>query len=125
VKGIIIKVDSLDIGEGQEQESLAAVRNACTSCMLNLYSESDPCLMEPIFAYFASVPEKDMSDVLGDLSGRRRGDILSVDSAPHGRMSIKARVPAIELLSYSKTLRSITAGHGTFSVAFDRYEVLS
>ena len=126
VKGVIVQVDSVQLGNDNPQDqdaALGACRNACISCIFDLYGVTQPKLMEPVFALEATVPEKNLGDVLGDLSGRRRADISTVDAASRDRMLIKARVPAIELLSYSKTLRSLTAGHGAFSATFDRYVI--
>jgi translation elongation factor EF-G len=121
VVGVKVVVDSIKTGDGAELDQLGAIRNACTSCVFELYTRTQPRLMEPVFAFEAIVPEKDVGDILGDLSGRRRADILSVDAAGRERMLIKAHVPAIELLAYSKLLRSLTAGHGAFSAKFARY----
>jgi translation elongation factor EF-G len=129
VRGVLVRVEKLETNEpgsiSPSEDTLSAVRNACTSCVFELYTKANPKMMEPVFAFEATVPEKDLGDVLGDLTGRRRADIISVDPTTKERMIIKARVPAIELLAYSKTLRSLTAGHGAFSANFDRYVIVA
>ena len=58
--------------------------------------------------------------VRGDISSRR-GRILGVDSEGPFQ-SVKALVPARELYRYSSTIRSLTAGRGIHSEAFDHYQ---
>jgi elongation factor G len=63
-----------------------------------------------------------MGDVMGDLNSKR-GKILGMDSEGR-RQLITALVPQGEIFEYSKELRSITQGRGTFEAEFDRYERL-
>jgi elongation factor G len=60
---------------------------------------------------------------MSDLSGRR-GRVLGTESDGDGgdRAVVRAEVPAIELLRYLVDLRSMTAGAGTFTRTFARYE---
>jgi elongation factor G len=60
---------------------------------------------------------------MSDMSSRR-GRVLGTESDPNGgdRAVVRAEVPAMELLRYLVDLRSMTAGAGTFTRTFVRYE---
>jgi elongation factor G len=45
-----------------------------------------------------------------------------MSSDENGRTVVKARVPYKEVVTYSKDLRSMTRGIGTFSLEIDGYE---
>lgn len=79
-----------------------------------------PVVLEPICKIRVTVPEQYMGDVLGDLNSRR-GRILGMES--NGRKQIiEATAPQAELFEYSKVLRSLTQGRGTFEMTMDHYE---
>jgi elongation factor G len=84
------------------------------------FMECKPVLLEPIYEIEVKVPEENMGDVMGDISSRR-GKILGMDSAGKYQI-IKANVPLAELYKYSSTLRSLTAGRGTYARQFSYYE---
>ncbi|MFC7762195.1 hypothetical protein ACFQY4_32275 [Catellatospora bangladeshensis] len=69
------------------------------------------------------MPDSAVGAVMSDLSGRR-GRVLGSESDPGGgdRTQVRAEVPAVELLRYLVDLRSMTAGAGTFTREFARYE---
>jgi elongation factor G len=84
------------------------------------FLKARPCLLEPIHQVEVRIPEDCLGKVMGDISSRR-GRILGVDSEGPFQ-SVKALVPARELYRYSSTLRSLTAGRGVHSEAFDHYQ---
>ena len=45
-----------------------------------------------------------------------------MEPAGPGRQCIRASVPESEILRYSTDLRSMTAGRGSYTLTFDRYE---
>ena len=79
-----------------------------------------PCLLEPIMEIEVKVPEDQMGDVMGDISGRR-GKVLGMDTEG-GFQVIKAEVPQASLYRYSTTLRSLTGGRGTHREKFSHYQ---
>lgn len=81
-----------------------------------------PMLLEPIYDVEVKVPEDNMGDVMGDLSGKR-GKIMGMEASGHFQI-IKAKVPLAELDQYATTLRSITSGRGIFSRSFSHYEAV-
>ena len=84
------------------------------------FLSAKPCMLEPIFQVEVRVPESQMGDVMGDISGRR-GKILGMDSEG-GMQIIKAHIPQANLFRYSTTLRSLTGGKATHKEKFSRYE---
>jgi elongation factor G len=78
-------------------------------------------LLEPIMLVIASVPEANVGDVMGDLSGRR-GRPLGAEPGAGGMTEVRAEVPMAEMLSYAPDLRSITGGQGEYTMEFLRYE---
>lgn len=97
-----------------------AFRTAAKMCFKNGVKEAKPMLMEPIYEIEVMVPEENMGDVMGDLSGRR-GKISGMDARGHYQV-IKAMVPLAELYQYSARLRSMTQGRGSYSRKFAKYE---
>jgi elongation factor G len=61
-----------------------------------------------------------MGDVMGDLNGRR-GRVLGMDAEGKYQV-IKAQAPLAEVSRYAIDLNAMTAGRGTFSMAFSHYE---
>jgi len=84
------------------------------------FQEARPIILEPIYEVTIKVPEEFMGDVMGNVSSKR-GKILGMDSEGSYQI-IKAMVPLAELYKYSTSLRSLTAGRGTFSRKFSHYE---
>ena len=95
-----------------------AGRQAFREAFLN----ARPLLLEPIFDIEVKVPEENLGDVMGDISGRR-GRIVGMDTI--GRFQIiRAQVPQLEMYRYSTVLRSLTGGRGIHSEEFSHYEEL-
>ncbi|MDR1892155.1 MAG: elongation factor G [Oscillospiraceae bacterium] len=82
--------------------------------------QASPSLLEPIGLLKAVVPDEHMGDVIGDVN-KRRGRVLGMNPAEDGQ-EIDAEVPMAEMGDFSVTLRSITQGRGSFTLAFERYE---
>jgi elongation factor G len=84
------------------------------------FTDARPALLEPIMNVTVTVPEDNLGDVMGDLSGRR-GKITGIDT--QGRLQVvKAQAPLAELYKYSTTLRSMTQGRGMYEAEFSHYE---
>ncbi len=79
-----------------------------------------PALLEPIMKVRVMVPEEYMGDIIGDLNSRR-GQVDGMDSYGNFRV-VTARVPQAEMLEYTRNLRSLTGGRGTFEMEFASYE---
>lgn len=86
------------------------------------FKEANPVLREPIMLVRITVPEANMGDVMGDLN-TRRARIQGMETEK-GHSIVTANVPLSEMLRYTTTLRSITAGRGIFNMEFDHTEVV-
>ena len=78
-------------------------------------------LLEPIVDVEVLVPEGMTGDIMGDLN-QKRGKVLGMDPTGTGKTNIRAQVPQAEMVRYSIDLRSITGGHGTYTMKFSHYE---
>ena len=83
-------------------------------------SKAKPVLLEPVMDVEVVTPEEYMGDIVGDLN-RRRGQISAMDSTPTGARVIKAFVPLAEMFGYVTTLRTLSSGRATNTMAFDHY----
>ena len=79
-----------------------------------------PTLLEPVMNAEVVVPEENMGDVMGDLNSRR-GRIQGMSQKGSNQI-IKVQVPLSEMLTYASTLKSMTAGRGSFTMEFVQYE---
>ncbi len=79
-----------------------------------------PTLLEPVMSVEVIVPEENMGDVMGDLNSRR-GRIQGMNQKGANQV-IRAQVPLAEMLTYASTLKSLTAGRGTFTMEAFQYE---
>ena len=84
------------------------------------FKSARPFLLEPIFVVEVKVPEENLGDVMGDISGRR-GRIMGMEAQGSFQV-IKAKVPQMEMYRYSTVLRSLTGGRGVHSEEFSHYE---
>ena len=64
-------------------------------------------------------PSTSMGDLTSDFSGRR-GLVLDTEILPGEQCLIRAEVPLSEMGTYSSTLKSMTAGQGSFVMDYRR-----
>ena len=65
-------------------------------------------------------PSEYLSDVLGDLGGRR-SRVEGIEGIDDSQV-IRTKTPLAELFGYATRLRSLTQGRASFSMEFDHYE---
>ena len=54
----------------------------------------------------------------------RRGRMEGMDEAPGGFTVVRAKAPLAEVMTYARSLSSMTGGHGSFSLEFSHYEMV-
>jgi elongation factor G len=86
-------------------------------------AKARPAVLEPIVSLELVVPSDSVGGVTGDLSGRR-GQVLGSQTLPNGMMSIRATAPLAELSDYAGKLKSLTGGHGSYTLEFARYQAV-
>jgi elongation factor G len=95
--------------------------SAGRKAFLDALAKARPIVLEPIVNVEIIAPEAKMGDVAGELSGHR-GQIKGSDSPRPGTVQITAQAPLSELEHFPARLKSLTAGHGSYSMEFSHYE---
>ena len=88
---------------------------------LDAFAKAKPVLLEPIVDLEVSIPNSNMGDITGDLSGKR-GRIQGTDMLPGDMAVVKAKVPLSEVTNYQSQLKSVTSGQGTYTMELSHYE---
>ena len=97
-----------------------AARESFRECMRN----AKPVLLEPVCNLTVFADEQYLGAVLSDLSAKR-GKVLGQNPIGGATLEIKAQVPQAELMRYAIDLKALTAGTGSFELAFDHYSPIS
>jgi elongation factor G len=100
-----------------------AFRIAGRQAFANVFREARPSLLEPIVKMAITVPVGNVGDVSSDLSGRR-GQMVGMDSAGGGMTTVEATCPLAEVMTYARTLSSMTGGQGSYTMEFSHYDVV-
>ena len=98
-----------------------AFMSAGRKAFLDALGKARPIVLEPIVNVEITVPETKMGDIAGELSGHR-GQIKGSDTPRPGLVQITAQAPLSELEHFPARLKSLTAGHGSYSLEFSHYE---
>ena len=81
-----------------------------------------PVVLEPIMRIEVIMPEDHLGDVTGDL-GSRRAQIQKLGERAKSK-TIEAFVPLSEMFGYATTIRSMTQGRGSYTMEFERYDIV-
>jgi elongation factor G len=100
-----------------------AFRTAGSMAFRNIFREARPVLLEPIVTAEITVPAEKLGDITSDLNGRR-GRVEGMDNAPGGFQVIRAKAPLSEMMTYARSLSSMTGGQGSFTIEFSHYDVV-
>lgn len=95
--------------------------SAGKKAFLDAISKAKPMVLEPIVKAEITVPDDNMGTITGDLASKR-GRIQGTDVRPPNMVCVKAEVPLSELRNYQTELKSVTGGHGFFTMEFSHYE---
>ncbi len=120
-----VRIALLDGKAHSVDSSDAAFQIAGSLAIKDAGTRGNVQLLEPIETVDIIVTDDHIGAVLSDLSGRRArvtGTEPVASDRPGGRSIIHADVPAVELLRYAATLRSITGGAGAFSRSYLRHD---
>ncbi len=117
-----VKAAAYDGSHHSVDSSEASFRIAGARAFRDAFERARPVLLEPVARMEVTIPTRFMGDVTGNLTGHR-GRIQGMDQ--QGQMQvIEAEIPMAEVMRYSAELKSMTGGEGTFTLEFDRYEVV-
>jgi elongation factor G len=95
--------------------------SAGRKAFLDALAKARSIVLEPIVNVEITAPDSKMGDVAGELSGHR-GHIKGSDAPRPGTVQISAQAPLSELEHFPARLKSLTAGHGSYSMEFSHYE---
>ena len=119
-----VKTAITDGKEHPVDSSEMAFKIASRGAFREATKNASPVLLEPIMNLKVFVEEKNLGDVMSDLSGRR-GRISGQNPLGGGIVEIDSQAPQSELLRYAIDLRSMTSGTGSFEVDFDHYSPIT
>jgi len=88
---------------------------------LDAIEKARPIVLEPVVTVEVICPESNTGDIAGDLSSRR-GKVTSTRGLQPGVLAITGLAPLAELEGYSARLKSVTGGHGSWSMQLSHYE---
>jgi elongation factor G len=95
--------------------------SAGRKAFLDAVAKAKPIVLEPIVSVEIICPEGNTGDIAGDLSSRR-GQVTGTRGLQPGVLAITGLAPLVELDGYSARLKSVTGGHGSWSMALSHYE---
>ena len=95
--------------------------SAGRKAFLDALGKARPIVLEPIVNVDVVAPEQKMGDIAGELSGHR-GHIKGSDAPRPGTVKILAQAPLSELEQFPARLKSLTAGHGSYTLEFSHYD---
>ncbi len=98
-----------------------AFKSASAAAFRKAFEQASPVILEPIVHIEVTVPGEKFGDISADLS-TRRGHITGMESLPGNQQLIRGEVPLSEVLQYAGTLKSLTAGQGSYTMEFKDYE---
>jgi len=117
---IDLKCILLDGGYHDVDSTERTFEIAARACFREAMPKAGPRLMEPMMKVEVATPQEHMGDVIGDLNSRR-GQVTGMD-AQDCLQVIAAFVPLARLFGYPSTLRHMTRGGATCTMAFSHYE---
>jgi len=88
---------------------------------LEAVAKARPVVLEPIVTVEIVCPDVNTGDITGDLSSRR-GQVTGTNGLGAGALAVTGLAPLVELDGYAARLKSVTGGHGAFSMALSHYE---
>ncbi|MBN2794140.1 MAG: elongation factor G [Clostridia bacterium] len=115
-----LHINILDLHMKDDVSTDIAFMTSASRCITKALKEGQSVLLEPIFNVDIHVSDSYIGDVIDDIN-KRNGNILDMKPSHTGNL-VKASVPLSKLFGYATTLRSITHGHGYYSMMFSHYD---
>ena len=115
-----LKVTLVDGSYHTVDSSEMAFRSAAMLAIREGARKGAPVLQEPFFEMEVVTPGEFLSDVLGDLGGRR-ARIRSIEGQDD-LQTVRVMIPLGETFAYTTALRSITRGRASYTMEFRHYE---
>jgi elongation factor G len=116
---IDFKVELMDGAYHEVDSSALAFEIAARAAMREGLAKASPTLLEPIMRLEVIAPLANAKEVLGDIR-TRRGTIVGQNQRGN-TLAIESIVALANLFGYAKSLATLTAGRGAFTMAFAHY----
>ncbi len=117
-----VKVTVYDGSFHEVDSNEFAFIEAARVCFRTQFMKGNPKLLEPIMDVEVSVPEDYMGAATGSIC-QRRGRVEGMEDKA-GVKLVNGFVPLGEMFGYSSAIRTATQGRGSFTMHFERYEVV-
>jgi elongation factor G len=114
-----VKVRLVDGSYHEVDSSELAFKIAASMCFKNAFMKSKPILLEPYMKLEINTPEEYTNNIIGYICARR-GKILGMDAKGKQKI-ISAQAPLSEMFGCTTNLRSLSSGHASCSMQFDKY----
>ncbi len=114
-----IEVSIMDGAFHPVDSSELAFKIAAQMAMREAFMKGNPILLEPIMLLEIVVPDIYLGDVLNDLNARK-GKILNIETNKKEKI-ITANFALSRSFGYATDLRSLTQGHGIYTMQFSHY----
>ena len=95
--------------------------SAGRKAFMDAIAKAKPIMLEPIVGVEINCPANTMGDVTGDLSSRR-GQVTGTQTMQAGMLAVNGLAPLSELDGYAARLKSMTGGHGAWTMSLSHYE---
>lgn len=116
-----VKVACFDGSYHAVDSNEMAFKTAARIAFKAAVEQANPVVLEPYCELNIVVGEAYAGAVMGDIS-TRRGRIIGTDSTDDGDTIVVVRAPYAEVLGYTKDLRAMTRGSGSYSLHMLDYE---
>ena len=83
--------------------------------------KANPVILEPMADMRVTVTDEYAGAVMGDIS-TRRGRIVGTEAGDAGETVVIMRAPYAEVVNYTRDLRSMTRGQGSYTIEINGYE---
>lgn len=114
-----IEVTILDGAYHPVDSSELAFQVAAQMAMREAFMNGKPILLEPIMSLEIVVPAEYLGDVLNDLNARK-ARILNIETNKKEKI-VTATLTLAKSFGYATDLRSVTQGHGIYTMQFSHY----
>lgn len=98
-----------------------AFKTAASLAFKAAMPNANVAILEPVGTLTVILPNDNLGDIMGDVT-KRRGRVLGTNPADGTMQELVAEVPMAEMGDFTTVFRSITAGRGSYSLEFARYE---
>ena len=117
-----IKVTLIGGSYSEEESTEMAFGISSAMAIRRATAEAAPMLLEPIMHLEVVSPDEYLGEVINDLNSKR-AKVVGVE-AEENLQVVKAHAPLSEMFGYSTSLRSATQGRATFTMQFEKYDVV-